>query len=576
MDPTPEATAPPARAGLRIAALAALLIAAAWLGALGLRGLFAPDEGRYAEIPREMLASGDWVTPRMNDLKYFEKPPLQYWATAVAYSLLGEHEWSARLWPALTGLAAALAAAWSAARVFSPRAGLIAGVVLATSWAYVLAGQYLTLDMSLTGLLGIALALFVAAQHDGADARLRRRAMLGAWACVALALLTKGLVALVLPGLALVAYVVVQRDPGLLLRLHLGRGLLVMLAITLPWFAMVQSRNPEFFQFFFIEEHFRRFTVPGHNRPGPWWYFIPVGVLGLLPWTAAALVALVRAAKPGPGAAASASPSGAPGAVAVFRPDRFLLVWALAIFVFFSISRSKLPAYVLPAFPALAMLAGLELSRAGRRVQYACAASMLLVGFVLLGLLPQLQGWRKFGAVAAELDAADNWLWAAVAVVALGGAAMAVAVRACRPGAAVAAGAVASLLAWLLAYGFMDRVADGYSSQRLVQERMGVSASQRPFAPGVPFYSVDVFDHTLPFYLGRTLTMVEYKGELAPGVASEPAKFVPSIAEFERLWRDLPRGYAVMRPEMHRRLAARGVAMKEVARDLRLVVVSRP
>ena len=571
MNATPEsAAAVPARASRRTAAIAALLIAVVWLGALGLRGLFSPDEGRYAEIPREMLASGDWVTPRMNGLKYFEKPPLQYWATAAAYALFGENEWSARLWPALAGLAAALAAAWSAARVFSPRAGLVAGVVLASSWAYVLAGQYLTLDMSLTGLLGVALALFVAAQHDGADARLRRRAMLCAWACVALALLTKGLVALVLPGFAVVAYVVVQRDPRLLLRLHLGGGLLVMLALTLPWFALVQSRNPEFFQFFFIEEHFRRFTVPGHNRPGPWWYFIPVGVLGMLPWTVAALVAMGRAAKPG------AAPSAPDARAKPFHPERFLLAWALAIFVFFSISRSKLPAYVLPAFPALAMLAGLELARGGRRVQYACAASMLLVGVALLALLPQLQGWRKFGAVASELDAADNWLWAAAGVVAAGGAAMAWAARAGRSGAVLAGAAASSLMAWLLAFGFMHRVADGYSAQRLVQDRMGVGAAQRPFAPEVPFYSVGVFDHGMPFYLGRTLTMVEYMGELAPGIAAEPSKFVPSIAEFERLWRDLPRGYAVMRPELQRTLAARGVAMKEVARDARLVVVSRP
>ena len=130
--------------------LVAALLAALWLGALNLRALYAPDEGRYAQIPQAMVASGDWVTPRLNDLKYFEKPPLQYWATAMAFTAFGEHDWSARLAPALFGLIGALLVGWAARRTGGDASGRYAGLLLASTLGYVLAGEYLTLDMTLS------------------------------------------------------------------------------------------------------------------------------------------------------------------------------------------------------------------------------------------------------------------------------------------------------------------------------------------------------------------------------------------------------------------------------------------
>ena len=148
-----------------LVALALTAFTISWLALLGFRGLFNPDEGRYAEIPREMLASGDWVVPRLNGLVYIEKPPLQYWATAVTYALFGTSVWTARLYTGLTGLATVLATAWLALRLWGAAAAWRSGIMLATSLLVVLMSHQLTLDMSLTLFTTLTLAGFCLAQN---------------------------------------------------------------------------------------------------------------------------------------------------------------------------------------------------------------------------------------------------------------------------------------------------------------------------------------------------------------------------------------------------------------------------
>ena len=155
----------------RFRALAfAALFAALWLGFLELRGLYFPDEGRYAEIPREMLASGDWITPRINDFPYFEKPPLQYWMTAAVFALAGADEWTARLPAALAGLLGVLVVFATARRLYSRRVGWMAAAILASSCGYFMGAQFVTLDMVLTALLTCALCAFLFAQDARASA----------------------------------------------------------------------------------------------------------------------------------------------------------------------------------------------------------------------------------------------------------------------------------------------------------------------------------------------------------------------------------------------------------------------
>src|SRR5512137_1780920 len=180
--------------------LATVAFLVLWFGNLEYRDLSDPDEGRYAEIPREMVVTGDWVTPRLNDLKYFEKPALQYWATAALYTVFGVDEWVARLWPALAGVAA-LALTWFAGRrLFGPRVGLLSALLLGGTLHFVVFAHILTLDMTVTLFLTAAVLGFAVAQRDDASRRERDSWMLMAWAAMGGAVLGKGLIGIVLPA----------------------------------------------------------------------------------------------------------------------------------------------------------------------------------------------------------------------------------------------------------------------------------------------------------------------------------------------------------------------------------------
>ncbi|MET0731578.1 MAG: glycosyltransferase family 39 protein, partial [Casimicrobiaceae bacterium] len=264
--------------------LVAIVMSVVWFALLDVRKLQHPDEGRYAEIAREMVVSGDWVTPRLNDLKYFEKPPLQYWATAAAFKVFGEGEIPARLYTAFCGLVAILAVFFTMRRLRTRLPALVAVSVLLSSPYFLGLGGIVTLDMGLTGWLTLAVGAFLVAQARARDERERRRLMLVAWAAIALAVLSKGLVGLVIPAATIFLHCLVHRDWRLLRRLEWGRGLAVFLLIAAPWFILVSRENPEFARFFFIHEHFERFLMPGHRRVEPWWYFPVLVFVGLLPW----------------------------------------------------------------------------------------------------------------------------------------------------------------------------------------------------------------------------------------------------------------------------------------------------
>jgi 4-amino-4-deoxy-L-arabinose transferase-like glycosyltransferase len=526
-----------------------------WFCGLEYRGLFTPDEGRYADIAREMLQSGDWVTPRLNGLKYFEKPPLQYWTTAAAFALFGVDEWTARLWPALTGFLGIAFTAFAGSRLAPRAASAPTALILAGSWGYFLGGQFLTLDMGLTFFLTAAMLAFVLARRPEVSPRAERGWTLVAWAAMALAVLSKGLVGIVLPGLALLAYVAIERDWALLRRLHWLPGLGVFAAIALPWFVLVQQRNPEFFPFFFVHEHFDRYLLPTHNRPGPWWYFVPVVLIGLLPWTAgipAAIVAGWKAREPG------------------FRLDRFLVVWCAVIVAFFSASHSKLPGYVLPAVPAMLLLFARRYPDAPERGRGAPALACLACGVALV-LFAAALPYADARAFPAGMQAGyAAWLLGA------GGALCASALAARRllrrPEASAAALGLGSMLALQLALSG-THVFDGrYSSERLIE---AVAGESKQFPSEPPFYSVACYDRSVPFYLGRPVTLVGHKDELAPGIASEPAKYVGSIDEFTARWLAHRDAFAIMTPVLYEKLRREGLPGRVVARDELRVVIAR-
>ncbi|WP_179594272.1 glycosyltransferase family 39 protein [Cupriavidus plantarum] len=536
---------------------AVVAVLAVWFGTLAMRHLIGPDEGRYAEISREMLATGDWVTIRYNALKYFEKPPFHMWVTAVAYTLFGVGDWQARLCVALSGLLGigmTMLATW---RWFGARAGWFAAIVLLGAPMWSTAAHFNTLDMTLAGAMACTLATMLLAQHPDASAAARRRWMLFCWATMGVAVLTKGLVGIALPGLVLVCYAIVARDGTLLRRLHWGAGLAILLAVTVPWFWLIARRNPEFLQFFFIHEHWERYTSNVHSRSGPLLYFVPLIVGGMLPWAGlfARMWKAMRDSVPQP---------------AAFRPLLLVGVWAIAIFVFFSLSRSKLPGYIVPVVPALAILAAVALDRmdlrAWRRqlvgagiVAAVCLMASPIVGSLNANNIPNLF-YRTYA------------IWVAITfALMLAGVVLArwLAARG-RLTASIAAYGVGMYVAFtvaLLGYDTIGRPLSGADIAPAVAHRL---------TPGMPLYGVRMLDHTLPFYVRHPLVMVAEADELGFGTTVEPSRWLPTIAAFEAAWRDDGPAMAVMSPDTYQQLAGK-LPMYVVARDYkRVVVTNRP
>ena len=548
---------------LRRGPLLALLLvfALAWFGTLEQRRLINPDEGRYAEIPREMVATGDWLTPRLNGIKYFEKPALQYWATATAFTVFGEHQWTARLWPALTGFLGVLATAFATARLFGAQAGLIAGAVMAGSMLWNVIGHVNTLDMGVSFFLAAAVFALCLAQRDEVnvieDSPESRRWQDASWALLALAILSKGLIGLVLPAATVVAYAAWQRDWGIILRIRPLRGLLILLAITAPWFIAVSLANPEFAHFFFIHEHFERFLTKAHGRYQPMWYFIPILLLGMLPWLGSLLPGLAAGFRRDAGHR--------------FQPQRFLLVWAALVFVFFSASSSKLASYILPIFPALAALIGLYLAGYGpsRRIEWH-ALPAIIVGGACLFLVPYVTRFANNEVPVALYEAYQPWLYAGAGALLLGGI---TAFLLGRQGHSVAAVFALALGGFAFGEGFLL----GHDSLGSVNSAHDLAAAIRLQVPqDAPFFSVDTYDQSLQFYLKRTTTMVAYRDELGFGIDQEPQKFIPDIAGFERAWSAAPVAWALMSPSTWQQMSEKGLPMTEVVRDTRRVIVRKP
>lgn len=366
-----SATRARSRERLLAAAVLALLVVV-WLEPAG-SWLAEPDEARYAEIPREMLASGDFVTPRLNGVPYFEKPPLLYWANAASFALLGVGSFSARLPTRLAATATALLLALAVGRLRSRREGLAAALLyLAAPLPFVSARLNAT-DGLLTLFFAATLLASLAALRRASDGRPMAALAAAAGALAAGGFLTKGLVAVVLPGGILLLWAVVAKRAAALGRLLLSPAPVVFVALAAPWPALAERAHPGFLQFFFIHEHFQRFATPAASRPGPIYYFAALFLAGFLP----------------------ALPFFFPGARAAARRDPvglFFLIWFAVVLVFFSLSRSKLPPYLFPALPAAAALSSRGFAlRGGSRRPWLVHAALVLLFLAACAAVPDVR-----------------------------------------------------------------------------------------------------------------------------------------------------------------------------------------
>jgi 4-amino-4-deoxy-L-arabinose transferase-like glycosyltransferase len=502
---------------------------------LGSAPLRNPDEGRYAEIPREMIASGDWVTPRLNGVPYFEKPPLVYWAVAACEEVLGPGEWSLRLTPALFALAGILTAYGATRRIYGRDAGFWAAVVLGTSLLYLALGELLILDMAVSVLMSATLFCFILGVREEPGPT-RRWLFYGLYASAALATLTKGLMGFLVTGAVMFTWLLVFNQWRRLKPIHLASGAALFLTIAAPWHLIVSSRNPGWAHFYFVYEHWERFTSAGHGRYQPFWFFIPIVLLGLFPWTGF-LWASFRDALAGGWSRRREN-----------ADAWFFATWAIFIFLFFSESQSKLIPYILPVLPPLAVLIGrwiaatlaspdsLARMRGGLRA-FGFLCGLLAAALCVAVLRP---GIIRNASQAAELR---PYAFVMAAVLCVGGLRALVT----RGDDGRGRGALTAMTATLvLVFGILavaSPLIDSKSTRDLAEVARAVAR------PGEPIYHYHGFFHDFTYYSGRTVGLVDYKDELETQFlgADELRKRFIDDAAFRGVWAGPGRVFAVAR-----------------------------
>ncbi|KRH78386.1 undecaprenyl phosphate-alpha-4-amino-4-deoxy-L-arabinose arabinosyl transferase [Ferrovum sp. JA12] len=533
-----------------------LLVTVIWGAGLSSRSLMRPDEGRYAEIAREMAISQDWTSPRLNHILYFEKPPLQYWASAAAIRALGVNNFSPRLWGALCGLLGIFLVALTAHRLWGRNAALSSAAVLSSSLYYVALGHINTLDMGVSFFITLAVCAFILSIHEN-----QRRYMWLAWIAAGLAFLSKGLIGLVLPGLGLIATTLITRRFQVWRKIQPLPGFILFSLVTLPWLWVIQRAHPSFFHFFFIHEHLQRFTTTLHRRVEPVWYFLPILLVGFLPWTLLLFRSLTEAL------------------CAPFRRDfsveRFLAVFIIVVVVFFSLSDSKLPSYLLPIFPALALITGRYIAQRQSLPQSAPLTGLAWGSFLLFaGAVLHFPHWGTVIGIHPDLDADmvipyqhfgeylmfAGALWLMYFVLHQ---------RLTRlNGQLVVMGLCGLVSTQILLVG--SQTLSPISSMEGVANELRV-----PLHEASQIYSVQTYDQTLDYYLQRTVTLVDFKDELAMGLELEPQRSIASLEEFKKIW-DKDRGaVAIMEPNTYLELAAKGFTMRLIYKDFRHVIVAR-
>jgi 4-amino-4-deoxy-L-arabinose transferase-like glycosyltransferase len=355
-----------------------LILCALWLSISGgVRPLMLPDEGRYVGVAWEMLTSGNWLVPTLDGLPFFHKPPLFYWLTALALKLFGGNDWAARLASMLAAVLAAGALHLFLRRQADKRLANLAVVVLVTQPLFFAAAQFANLDLLVAAMISLTILA-------GADAVLslerglpHRSALALTYIFAALGVLAKGLIGLVLPGAVLFVWLLLGKRFRLIPALLPWRLIALFLALAAPWFWWMEKSYPGFWDYFFVYHHFRRFAETGFNNQLPFWFYIPVLLVGTLPWSLWIYRACSRQF--------------------LMDTERFavrslMILWLLLILVFFSLPSSKLVGYILPTLPPLAYLIAdvllVWLQGARKATAAACLGlSLAVAGTVCLSLV---------------------------------------------------------------------------------------------------------------------------------------------------------------------------------------------
>lgn len=540
---------------------------------LGGRNLSSPDEGRYAEIPREMVASGDYVLPRLDGVLFFEKPPLLYWVEAAAIKLFGLGEWSLRLGPVLFAIFGCWLVFAAARRFYGTATGVTSALVLATTLLYYGLARFLVIDMMVSVLITATLFLFILGAEEPVPRR-RRWYFRGVYVAAALAVMAKGLIGVLLPGLVGLVWIALTGRWRLVREILIPSGIILFLAIALPWHVAAALRHGDFLWFYFVHEQFLRFTTKIHSRTGPFLYFVPVVYFGFLPWSGY-LWHGAKEAMPKSWAGRADKPV-----------DLFLLLWVVLLFLFFSVSDSKLLTYILPIFPALAVLTGRAIAPyltgerrgalpVGRVLVIAngfAAAVIILACWLAAPLARALRTALESGTIAPGTAYAG---WTEKAIAGLTQAAVYCGIAAPIALPLSVALAIAAIAAIILSRRHGERpviiiallsAVIGWSAISAIAARVDpetvkpLALAMKPrLRDGDLVASFGRLRYDLPVYLERVVAFVptDVPGEFKFGAAREDVSdILMPPAAFWKIWNSGRRGYVVMSRTRYERMRA--------------------
>ncbi|MFN7097479.1 MAG: ArnT family glycosyltransferase [Gammaproteobacteria bacterium] len=330
--------------------------------------LLVPVEARYSEVAREMLVNHQFITPQVNGIDFFDKPILFYWLQAIAMAVFGVNAWAIRLWPMLFGLFGVLIIFSTCKHLFNRRAAWVMAMMLASSPLYYFTAHYANLDLEVAVLITASLCFFIRAyQHE--TNTFSAKWLYASYAAAGLAILTKGLIGIAFPIMIIGLWILFTNQWSLLRQTRIAHGLGLILLITLPWFIAVEYVNPGFSYYFFYVQQFLRFLTASFNNREPFWFYLPVVLVGILPWSLYLFMAFKNYIKQ------------------KNVISTFFVIWAATIFVFFSIPHSKLIGYIVPAIPPLAVLAGQAYLAAEEKTKKLIAnIYMVILELVLIGI----------------------------------------------------------------------------------------------------------------------------------------------------------------------------------------------
>jgi len=515
--------------------LLTILIGALFGACLGTYPLEVPDSARYAEIPREMVTSGDYITPHLNGIKYFEKPPLFYWMQAGAIKVFGPNNFAASFVNAFLGLCTCLLVYFVGRKLFNRRTGFLSSLILATSTIIFALTHITTLDMAFTFFLSAALSCFLLSTEE-TNKNYRDSYLWCMYALAALAVMTKGLIGLIFPLGIIFFYVLIFNEWRKLKTYRIITGLLIFLLITVPWHVLVQIRNPEFLHFYIVEQHFLRYFTTYAGRTQPFWFFPLVLILGFYPWIAFLPQAILN------------NIPRKLNNLSKYRTTLFLLLWPVVIYIFYSCSNSKLIPYLLPIFPPFAILVGKYLTDNW----HTKPARSINISFNFIAIFNILTG-IGIGIAAFFIDQqnlafSNSTLFICASFLLLSGIATMVLYH--RQG--IASGCIALLITTSLALLSSNPIITVANNQSIMPL---MKTLQPKLGPNDEVISFGAYHQDLPFYTKRIITVVNYSGELAFGIKhQDTSKWMLDTKGFWQHWNSNHKAFMIVDKNIYQNL----------------------